>query len=272
MRFLSFGDLNGRSDIIKKLLHLNLDKYDFLLYTGDTPDPTVFKHLRESKVKKGIDHQTDIEQELIKDTTPEAALQKALQEVKDICHLLEKIPVPVYGVLGNADLTYYQQFINWPFNLLHNQITKINNYDFIGYDGRPLYQFETENRNERAFAEAEIKSDLTSLFSKVNPKKTVLVTHAPPYMILDQVDEKMRQYAVGTYGEKAQEGHIGSTGLKSIVETYKPLLHIFSHIHEAAGIVKKETSFVNLGSTGETNQYLDITLKADSVNIERCNL
>lgn len=272
MKFLIFGDLNGKTEIVQRLLKLNLNQYDFLVYTGDTPDPSIFKALRESKVSKGINQNTDIEQELIKNTIPHQALKKSTQEVMDICKLLEKTSVPIYGVLGNADLEYYSQFVDWPFILLHNQITKIGDYNLIGYNGRPLYQFEVENKNEQAFAESAIEQDLKKLFVQIDARKTILVTHVPPYQILDQVDQKMKKYAVGTYGKRAETGHIGSIGLKKIVDQCQPLLHIFGHIHEAEGVLEGKTTFVNLGSTGETKKYCEITLNLNEINYKYIKL
>ena len=268
MKILAFGDLLGRTEIVKKILRLKLKDFDLLIYTGDTPDPSVFKAIRETRVLRGINKNTNIEKELIKETTPYKALKKATKEVSDICLLLNKVPIPFYGALGNADLQYYSQFVNWPFTLLHNKVIKIKDYNLVGYNGRPLYQFEQENKNENAFAETKVKKDLEKIFNKINPKKTILITHSPPFGILDQVEEKMRSYAIGTYGKKAKDGHIGSYGLKKITEKYRPFIHIFSHIHESRGkIVKGKTTFVNIGSAGETREVCKINIINSNIKV-----
>ena len=264
MKFLIFGDLLGKKNIVKKLSQQNLRRYDFLIYTGDIPDPSVFKHLREVKVQKGINENTDIEKELIKDTMPYNALKKATKEVEDIVNILLQLKKPIYGVLGNADLKYYSQFVSWPFILLHNKIETINDYHLIGYNGRPLYIFEESNDNENAFSEIQVQKDLDRLFQQVDPRKTILITHAPPFGLLDKVKKEMRQYAIGTYGNKAKNGNLGSLGILRVIEKYKPLLHIFGHIHENEGIIKNETTFINTGSTGETNRIY-IRLKCQKV-------
>ncbi len=59
----------------------------------------------------------------------------------------------------------------------------------------------------------------------------VLITHGPPYRILDKVIS----------GER-----VGCVDLKQAVERIKPKLHIFGHIHESYGILEKEgTTYVN---------------------------
>ncbi|MCM4158335.1 metallophosphoesterase [Antarcticibacterium flavum] len=59
----------------------------------------------------------------------------------------------------------------------------------------------------------------------------LLITHTPPYGILDQLDNKK---------------HLGCEQLTSRLKEVKPSYHIFGHIHHEYGIVKiKETVFVN---------------------------
>ncbi len=256
MKFLAFGDLEGDTSTIECLLKLPLKKYDFLLYLGDMADPSVFKELRQTKLSQ-------------EGTTPPEALKKAAQEVIDVSQLLQKSPIPVYGILGNADLQYYSNFVDWPFVQLHNKIIKIGDFSFVGYNGRPLYKFEKENRNENGFSEKEIYSDLSKLLKKVDAEKTILITHAPPYQILDKVKKEMLNYAINTYGKRASKGNIGSTGLKQTVGEFKPKLHLFSHIHESEGIVQnKNTLFVNIGSTNENKTFYSFTLKNNQTTIQ----
>ncbi len=59
----------------------------------------------------------------------------------------------------------------------------------------------------------------------------VLVTHGPPFGILDRVIE----------GE-----HVGCEDLLAAVQRIKPKVHVFGHIHEAYGMVKQDnTVFIN---------------------------
>jgi Icc-related predicted phosphoesterase len=52
------------------------------------------------------------------------------------------------------------------------------------------------------------------------PKVDILVTHCPPYKILDKADS-------GKHG--------GSKALRNKVLEIKPKFHLFGHIHEGSG-------------------------------------
>ena len=57
----------------------------------------------------------------------------------------------------------------------------------------------------------------------------ILVTHGPPYGILD---------AVNTFGGYVD--HCGCEMLLARVAAIKPKLHVFGHIHEGAGSLKQD--------------------------------
>ena len=70
------------------------------------------------------------------------------------------------------------------------------------------------------------------LWSQVPSDVDLLVTHCPPYGILDKSNK----------GKNA-----GSKALKTISQLRKPKMHIFGHIHEAQGTMKiGETLFLNV--------------------------
>lgn len=66
----------------------------------------------------------------------------------------------------------------------------------------------------------------------------ILVTHGPPYGILDTV--------------KSNNKSAGCTELLKAVQRVKPKLHIFGHIHESYGTYStKETTFINASICNE---------------------
>ena len=69
------------------------------------------------------------------------------------------------------------------------------------------------------------KSDDHLAWNYLPEKIDVLITHGPPYGILDQTHK----------GD-----HVGSVGLMKAVQRIRPRLHIFGHIHEGHG--KREKS------------------------------
>ena len=96
--------------------------------------------------------------------------------------------------------------------VLLNEIAEYNGYFFLGVDWNYYGQ-------------------IPKLAKGIDPKKLVLITHDPPFDILD----------ISYFGSNA-----GMPELREVVEAIKPVLHVFGHIHESAGVVKhRGTLFIN---------------------------
>ena len=267
MKILAFGDTLENEKALKRLSSMDFSDYEFVLFTGDILDLASFKKLREKKVLAGKiskDERKRIK-ELKEETEPKEILKIKAKTLQKLVRYFKKInqKVPLYGVFGNADHRWIvgQTDMGKYFNNLHLKRFTHNNYTLIGYEGRPKYIFETyDNSTERAFEENKAYGGLTKLFPK-NNTKTILVTHAPPYKILDQVKEEYRKYAIGTYGKKAEDGHIGSLAFRKITRVFKPKLHIFGHIHESKGRrCVNGITFINTGSFGEEGEFVEISI------------
>lgn len=74
MKFLAFGDLLGDEDIVRRVGLLDLKAYDFLLYTGDTPNPEVFKAIRHTRVLDGYGSNVDVDDYLVNHPMPKNKL------------------------------------------------------------------------------------------------------------------------------------------------------------------------------------------------------
>ncbi|MFH1237749.1 MAG: metallophosphoesterase family protein [Candidatus Aenigmatarchaeota archaeon] len=73
--------------------------------------------------------------------------------------------------------------------------------------------------------------EIETLAKGKDPKKLIIITHDPPYDILD----------LSYFGSNA-----GMPELRDVIERLKPAMHVFGHIHESAGVVKHNgTLFVN---------------------------
>ena len=71
----------------------------------------------------------------------------------------------------------------------------------------------------------------------------LLITHGPPYGILDQV---------------ANEQHVGCKDLLNKVVEIKPLVHVFGHIHESYGSTKNMgIRFINASQTNESYEVVN---------------
>lgn len=66
------------------------------------------------------------------------------------------------------------------------------------------------------------KEDDDKVWSSIPLEVDILVTHEPPFGILDQTNKGV---------------HAGSPALLRLVEVMKPRVHIFGHIHEGHGIL-----------------------------------
>ena len=80
--------------------------------------------------------------------------------------------------------------------------------------------------------------DRAKLYSRIPDDVDILVTHGPPYGILD--------------GVPGSQYHSGYRQLLAAVRRAKPMLHIFGHAHGGYGLINmSETLFVNAALPGE---------------------
>ncbi len=275
MRFLVFGDIVENKKALIKLSKMDFKGYDFVLFTGDTLTLLPFKKLREKRVLAGeISENEEERKRHLRDTVQDdkRVLQKEVMKLKELVKYFAKInkKIPIYGIWGNADHLWItgQTTLSKYVKNFHLKSIKIDGFSFIGYNGRPKYIFETyENPIERAFDEDKAFKGLSKVFEKTKGK-IIFVTHAPPFEILDQVERKYRKYAIGTYGKKAKKGHIGSIAFRRIDNKFKPILHVFGHIHECKGVKKvNETTFVNSGSFGKGLEYAIIEIEDNKLKV-----
>lgn len=280
LKFLAFSDLEGRHDLIGQLLDADLSIYDLLLYKGDTPDPQVYKKIRRAMTLGGNQWvertSTGIYEEY---EESRKAFRKSVEDSTKINNLFGQIKQkkPIYGVLGNSDTVptmiapkIGMEAVDFSKHIIivHNKIVEFKGFTFVGYNGRVRYiDEEIVEAPQLAFVEEEAVEDLHKLFKQVDPQRTIFVTHAPPYGVLDTVAPDWVPYGVGTYGDKAKDGHIGADAFRTIDFEYQPLLHTFGHIHEAAGVEKHgKTTFMNGGSLGETAQVEEVTITDGEVS------
>jgi len=78
----------------------------------------------------------------------------------------------------------------------------------------------------------------------------VLVSHGPPYMMLDKTEVAHRSNIRGL--------HVGCPALAKRVDEIKPQLHVFGHIHHSYGkVVTDQTTFVNAAICNEQYKPLN---------------
>jgi Icc-related predicted phosphoesterase len=84
--------------------------------------------------------------------------------------------------------------------------------------------------------------DIRKHWNSIPNDTGILITHGPPYGILDEIDD---------------HAHVGCKELKAAVqERIKPRMHCFGHIHECGGkiVTLGETTYVNCSYVNERYQ------------------
>ncbi len=77
----------------------------------------------------------------------------------------------------------------------------------------------------------------------------VLITHGPPYGVLDQLDERGSEPGL----------HVGCLHLRRAVRRIEPRIHAFGHIHEGAGLHAADgTLFVNASQLDSRYRHVNL--------------
>ncbi|MFQ6060431.1 MAG: metallophosphoesterase [Thermoplasmata archaeon] len=137
---------------------------------------------------------------------------------------LEELNVRTLAIPGNCDPIRILDLLDELGVNLHRKKVRIDGLTFVGFGGSNPTPFNTLFE----IPEQEIWESLSALMER----QALLVTHAPPYGILDVAHPA---------------GNLGSRSVRKIVEDYRPRLSVFGHIHEARGLKKGETTFLNPG-------------------------
>lgn len=119
--------------------------------------------------------------------------------------------------------------------LFDDRIT-INGLKFYGTPWQPYFcNWAFNIRSEEKLAKK---------YSKIPDDTDILITHTPPYKILDK----------SIHGNE----HTGSEALREKVFDVQPKVHIFGHIHEEYGKAQVNgIKFINASSLGENYQVVN---------------
>ena len=142
---------------------------------------------------------------------------------------------PVIYVPGNHDillethsLFMREEFRTLDINILDHNRVNILGLEIFGTPVQPMFGGWAFNYNDRERKEK---------FAHVTPCD-ILVTHCPPYGILDETD----------FGD-----HVGCWVLGNKVKELNPRYHCFGHIHHSRGQIKiNDTTHINCAVTDES--------------------
>lgn len=136
-------------------------------------------------------------------------------------------------------------------------------YNGIKFYGSP---YSPSFHRERWVFNADRGEEIKKVWSKIPSDVNILLTHTPPYKILDYVDGRYKRHP-------DEDQNVGCEDLMSIIKTRltKLKLHCFGHIHETTGILIKDVSQTRrvIFSNGAcvTNNYQQVVTKPFIIEI-----
>ncbi len=172
---------------------------------------------------------------------------------EDILNEICLFNVPTLAIPGNCDPAgIYKEIENSGAINIHNRTMIIKNIGICGFGGSNPTPFNTPLE----FEEMQIYQELEKLMKQIeNQQVKILVTHAPPY---------------NTKTDLIPSGdHVGSTGVRKIIEEFQPSLNLCGHIHESIDIDKiGNTIIVNPGEVSQGfASIINITEENEEIKI-----
>jgi len=163
---------------------------------------------------------------------------------------LEGSGIPVYLMPGNDD--------EFDIDPILAESTYCQNVNERVIELTPWHQLvsmgwssPTPWHTPRELPEEEFLDRLSGLLKGVrDPRKTVMMTHVPPYDSgLDTAPLLSPDLRPTVTAGDLIRGPVGSTGVRAAIEQFRPVLGVHGHIHESGGERKiKDTLCVNAGS------------------------
>ncbi|WP_294970361.1 metallophosphoesterase [uncultured Methanosphaera sp.] len=163
----------------------------------------------------------------------------------------------VHALQGNCDPKNANELLD-KSNIIniHDNTSNIGDIELVGFGGSNPTPFDTPNE----FSDEILYNELSKYKDVLcSDSYTILVTHAPP---------------LNTNADKIESGaHVGSEGIRKIIEETQPTLNVCGHVHESIGQDKiGDTVVVNPGDAANGHACLleltDEDIKNKNVNIK----
>ena len=243
MKILFTADLHGLESAYIRFAEL-LKNYDIGVIAGDLqhdqlPEKEIAELLgvkvEEIRLNQEYDRFIDAYEFLLKQN--DKAIK--VQEIR-LKNILKSVNKTILIITGNHDSCKWLSEDNI-YNINQSSF-KFENYNFVGY------QYTHFERNE-----IMRESDLYSLESLMD-ENTILVTHSPPYRVLDTI-------TIQIFGYGPTKEPLGCKAIKHFVDRMHPRLHLFGHIHECFG---RRSNSIN-GSYWVPKKFWDIDIGTDYI-------
>jgi Icc-related predicted phosphoesterase len=158
---------------------------------------------------------------------------KNLEEIVDFNNWLGELPHR-HKIIVPGNHEFFLEADSSESRLLSNATVLIN--EGIEVDGLRIWGLPVTPMYGGAFGMSSAK-DRKKLYAQIPQNIDVLVSHGPPYGILDS--------------DPVSGLHAGCPELLDAVMGVRPKLHVFGHIHGAYGVFQTEhTTFVNASRLG----------------------
>jgi len=275
MKILVVGDFHGRfpkkfEQIIKK------ENVDLVISLGDFAP----FHYRELWFEHCYGKDVELWEVIGKKKYKELVM-KDLAAAERVLKVLDKLPVPVYTVMGNIDwgspddvsdvdnklersmpnwdrrdtlakrMEKYKNIMRFDYKAL-----KSGDYVFVGMRGHS-FPGHVQSKGFRKH-----KKTLETLFKKYKKEnkegKLIFVSHVVPYNTkLDKIGMKAHK--------KVRGKHYGSKLARRIINQFHPAMFFGGHIHETAGKQKLgNTLMINPGSAHE-GKFVIVDLEGEKI-------
>ncbi len=188
--------------------------------------------------------------DLVKRRFHEAIARRVSDWMALAAERLDGSNVPVYLMPGNDD--------DFEIDPILAESTRCVNVNEKVVELSPWHQLvsmgwssPTPWSTPRELPEEEFLDRLSGLLKGVrDPRKTVIMTHVPPYDSgLDTAPLLSPDLRPTVTAGDLLRGPVGSTGVRRAIETFRPVLGVHGHIHESGGERRiGDTVCVNAGS------------------------
>jgi Icc-related predicted phosphoesterase len=175
----------------------------------------------------------------------------SLDKGQSVLEEVQKGFVNVYYVTGNHDPPSLMRYGSSEIPgspqrtsavCLHGKAVRLQDVTFVGLSGfRPPFYGNWNIEGSPVARHDEVVDFLSGLFEKAvdelnsDPRRTILVTHDPPFGVCDQ--------------SVLTKVSAGSRGIREVIMKWKPLVALCGHIHEGRGIAMLgDTLVLNPGS------------------------
>ncbi|WP_323736878.1 metallophosphoesterase [Methanosphaera sp. ISO3-F5] len=162
----------------------------------------------------------------------------------------------VHALFGNCDPKNSPELLDKSKAInIHDNVSNINNIKLVGFGGSNPTPFDTTNE----FSDEILYNELNKYSEELSSDSfTILVTHAPP---------------LNTNADKIESGaHVGSSGIRQIIEETQPTLNLCGHVHESIGQDKiGNTTIINPGDAS-TGHACIIELNEDDIQNKNLNI